>query len=122
MWWMAWRSKVSLSISWCIKEQASSVVAWASAGPCLRSVSTLCRSCAWALREGLGINHSERAMVKKFVYPLKLAMAAPTITFIADDQGGMWEVTYAGMVRQHRQEWQAWCWYQMAQAAYAVCA
>jgi hypothetical protein len=49
-------------------------------------------------------------------------MAAPTITFIADDHGGMWEVTYAGMVRRHRQDWQAWCWYHMAQAAYAVCA
>jgi hypothetical protein len=47
-------------------------------------------------------------------------MPAPTITFIADDQGGMWEVTYAGMVRRHRQDWQAWCWYHMARAAYAV--
>jgi hypothetical protein len=61
-------------------------------------------------------------MMKKSVYCQKIAMAAPTITFIADDQGGIWEVTYAGMVRRHRQDWQAWCWYHMAQAAYAVCA
>jgi hypothetical protein len=61
-------------------------------------------------------------MARKFVYYPKLAMAAPTITFIADDHGGMWEVTYAGMMRRHRQEWQAWIFYHMAQAAYAVCA
>lgn len=44
----------------------------------------------------------------------------PTIEFIKNSDGGFWEVNYAGMVRRHQQEWQAWCFYEMARAACAV--
>jgi mannose/cellobiose epimerase-like protein (N-acyl-D-glucosamine 2-epimerase family) len=47
-----------------------------------------------------------------------LDMVAPTIMFVNDHQGGYWEVTYAGMVRQHRQDWQAFTFYEMACAVY----
>jgi hypothetical protein len=47
-------------------------------------------------------------------------MAEPTLEFIADDEGGRWEVTYAGMTRRHKQDWQALIFYEMARAAYAV--
>ncbi len=47
-------------------------------------------------------------------------MAEPTLEFIADDEGGWWEVTYAGMTRRHQQDWQALIFYEMARAAYAV--
>lgn len=49
-----------------------------------------------------------------------LDMVAPTLQYIRDDHGGIWEVTYAGMVRRHRQDWQAWWLYQYACALYAV--
>jgi hypothetical protein len=47
-------------------------------------------------------------------------MPEPTIEFIKDNSGGYWEVSYAGMVRRHQQEWQAWCFYEMARAACVV--
>lgn len=47
-----------------------------------------------------------------------LDMVAPTIMFVNDHEGGYWEVTYAGMVRQHRQDWQAFTFYEMARALY----
>ena len=49
-----------------------------------------------------------------------LDMVAPTITFVNNHEGGYWEVTYAGMVRRHRQDWQAFTFYEMARAAYSV--
>lgn len=47
-------------------------------------------------------------------------MPAPTIVFVNDENGGYWEVSYAGMVRRHRQDWQAWWLYEVARTAYAV--
>jgi len=47
-------------------------------------------------------------------------MAEPTLEFVSDDEGGWWEVTYAGMTRRHKQDWQALIYYEMARAAYAV--
>lgn len=47
-------------------------------------------------------------------------MPAPTIERLQTPQGVLWRVTYAGMVRCHQQDWQAWCWYEMACAAYAA--
>ena len=47
-------------------------------------------------------------------------MPAPTIERIETADGVIWRVTYAGMVREHRQDWQAWCFYEMARAAYAA--
>lgn len=49
-----------------------------------------------------------------------LDMVAPTIMFVNDSEGGHWEVTYAGMVRKHRQDWQAWTFYEMALAMYSA--
>lgn len=45
-------------------------------------------------------------------------MVAPTIHYVKE--AGYWEVTYAGMVKRHQQDWQAWVWFEMALAAYAV--
>lgn len=45
-------------------------------------------------------------------------MPAPTLERIETPQGPIWRVTYAGMVRDHCQDWQAWCFYQMALASY----
>jgi hypothetical protein len=47
-------------------------------------------------------------------------MAEPTLEFVSDDEGGWWEVTYAGMTRRHKQDWQALIYFEMARAAYAV--
>jgi hypothetical protein len=45
---------------------------------------------------------------------------APSIHYVKD--AGYWEVRYAGMVRRHAQDWQAYVWFQMALAMYAVSA
>jgi hypothetical protein len=45
---------------------------------------------------------------------------APTIELLYDDQGPLWHVTYGGMTREHRQDWQAWWYYEWARALYAV--
>jgi hypothetical protein len=45
---------------------------------------------------------------------------APTIERLYDDRGVIWEVTYAGMTRRHRQEWQAWVYYEWARALYCA--
>lgn len=50
----------------------------------------------------------------------ELPVPAPTIERLQLPDGVLWRVTYAGMVKEHRQDWQAWCWYEMACAAYAV--
>ena len=47
-------------------------------------------------------------------------MPSPTIELLYDDDGPVWEVTYAGMTRHHRQCWQAWWYYEWARALYAV--
>lgn len=47
-------------------------------------------------------------------------MPAPTIEFVKDENGGYWEVSYAGMCRRHRQDWQAWWLYELARAAYVM--
>jgi hypothetical protein len=44
----------------------------------------------------------------------------PTIEVLYDDQGPLWHVTYNGMTREHRQDWQAWVYYEWARALYAV--
>ena len=49
-----------------------------------------------------------------------LAMAAPSLRYIQDMDGGMWEIVYAGMTRYHKQEWQARCWFHMALVMYAL--
>ncbi|MFZ9960468.1 MAG: hypothetical protein ACO3GP_08750 [Candidatus Limnocylindrus sp.] len=47
-------------------------------------------------------------------------MAEPTLEFISNEHGRWWEVTYAGMTRRHEQDWQAFIFYEMARAAYAI--
>lgn len=47
-------------------------------------------------------------------------MPAPTLERLQTPDGVIWRVTYAGMVRYHRQDWQAFCFYEMARAAYAA--
>jgi len=41
-------------------------------------------------------------------------MGLPTIEQIETDDGPIWRVVYAGMVREHRQEWQARVFLQQA--------
>lgn len=43
---------------------------------------------------------------------------APTLEVLYDDEGELWEVTYAGMTRRHRQYWQAVVYYEWARALY----
>lgn len=47
-------------------------------------------------------------------------MPAPTIERLQTADGVIWRVTYAGMTRFHRQDWQAWVYYNWAQALYAA--
>lgn len=42
----------------------------------------------------------------------------PTLVKLIDDEGPIWRVTYAGMVREHRQEWQALVFFYWAMALY----
>lgn len=37
---------------------------------------------------------------------------APTLDVIETKYGKLYRVTYAGMTREHYQEWQANCWYE----------
>lgn len=41
-------------------------------------------------------------------------MELPTLERIETNEGEIWRVTYAGMVREHRQEWQARVFLQQA--------
>jgi len=41
-------------------------------------------------------------------------MDLPTMERIETDEGTIWRVTHAGMVREHRQEWQARVFLQQA--------
>lgn len=43
---------------------------------------------------------------------------APTIERLQNKDGVIWRVTYAGMTRYHRQDWQAWWYYEWARALY----
>lgn len=43
---------------------------------------------------------------------------APTIERLQTPDGVIWRITYAGMTRYHRQDWQAWWLYELARAAY----
>lgn len=45
-------------------------------------------------------------------------MEAPRLVF--DETKSTWRVEYAGMTREHHQEWQARIWYQDAVAAYGL--
>jgi hypothetical protein len=47
-------------------------------------------------------------------------LPGPTLELLYDDEGPLWQITYSGMTRQHRQSWQAWWYYEWAQALYAV--
>jgi hypothetical protein len=39
-------------------------------------------------------------------------MTAPKLDVIETKYGKLYRVTYAGMTREHYQEWQANCWYE----------
>jgi hypothetical protein len=45
---------------------------------------------------------------------------APTLERLETPEGVIWRVTYAGMTRYHQQDWQAWVYYQWAQALYVA--
>lgn len=47
-------------------------------------------------------------------------MPAPTLERVQGPSGTIWRVTYAGMVREHHQDWQAWVYYNWALALYAA--
>ena len=42
-------------------------------------------------------------------------MTAPTLKRIKTADGFMWEIAYAGMIKQHSQSWQALIYYHQAQ-------
>ena len=49
-----------------------------------------------------------------------MAMPYPTMQAVKDKNGEkVWRVTYAGMIREHSQEWQARVWFQEALQVYA---
>lgn len=48
----------------------------------------------------------------------RLPVPAPTLERLETADGVVWRVSYAGMVRYHRQDWQAFTFYEMAKAMY----
>lgn len=48
-----------------------------------------------------------------------MAMAYPTMQAVNKNGEKIWRVTYAGMIREHPQEWQARVWFQEALQVYA---
>jgi hypothetical protein len=50
----------------------------------------------------------------------EVAVSAPVIERVEDAEGVLWCVSYAGMRRCHRQEWQAQWLYEAALAAYGA--
>ena len=46
------------------------------------------------------------------------AMTAPTLKRIKTADGFMWEIAYAGMIKQHSQSWQAIIFYHQAMECY----
>lgn len=73
------------------------------------------------LRPRLGDDLVPRHGRSKLDDLIRLPVPAPTIERLQTPNGVLWRVTYAGMVREHHQDWQAWCWYEMACAAYSAC-
>ena len=45
-------------------------------------------------------------------------MTAPTLKRIKTADGFMWEIAYAGMIKQHSQSWQAIIFYHQAMECY----
>lgn len=45
-------------------------------------------------------------------------MTAPTLKRIKTADGFMWEIAYAGMIKQHEQSWQALIYYHQAMSCY----
>ncbi len=45
-------------------------------------------------------------------------MTAPTLKRINTEAGYIWEIAYAGMIKQHSQSWQALIFYHQAQECY----
>ena len=48
-----------------------------------------------------------------------LGLGGPRLEELIDDEGPLYRVTYAGMTREHRQEWQAMVWLHEAQSMYS---
>lgn len=48
----------------------------------------------------------------------RLPVPAPTLERLEDAGGVIWRVHYGGMVREHRQYWQAVVYYEWARALY----
>jgi hypothetical protein len=46
--------------------------------------------------------------------PQDTGNTAPKLDVIETKYGKLYRVTYAGMTREHYQEWQAKCWYEQA--------
>lgn len=47
-------------------------------------------------------------------------MTKPTLEKVETNSGVVWRVVYLGMVKEHRQEWQARCFYQQALQMYGA--
>jgi hypothetical protein len=45
-------------------------------------------------------------------------MTAPTLKRVKTTDGFVWEIAYAGMIKQHSQSWQAIIYYHQAQECY----
>jgi len=50
--------------------------------------------------------------MKDDALPQNTENAAPKLDVIETKYGKLYRVTYAGMTREHYQEWQAKCWYE----------
>ena len=50
--------------------------------------------------------------MKDNALPQNTENAAPKLDVIETKYGKLYRVTYAGMTREHYQEWQAKCWYE----------
>lgn len=50
--------------------------------------------------------------MKNNALPQNTENAAPKLDVIETKYGKLYRVTYAGMTREHYQEWQAKCWYE----------
>lgn len=50
--------------------------------------------------------------MKDNALPQNTDMTAPKLDVIETKYGKLYRVTYAGMTREHYQEWQANCWYE----------
>ena len=52
--------------------------------------------------------------MKDNALPQDTGNTAPKLDAIETKYGKLYRVTYAGMTREHYQEWQAKCWYEQA--------